>query len=228
MGDAAPDDLVSSTRPGTTSMHDGTSRSNARANQARSNGMNRADGNGRSQDRQALRNAGPSPIDHTNDSDDDVQYRSADEEETKLVPNEPSKPRKITQKKTIEQANFSQWLNTNRASLSTKPSKHSASQQEETIRYLVKSSEGGQKIIDIPRDYQLELFERAKTENTIAVLDTGRSSLPCHLFFLLGLRQSQSRIWQDSHCGPATSAHHQSRARRPQERIAPPTVLLPR
>jgi len=30
------------------------------------------------------------------------------------------------------------------------------------------------KIIDDPREYQMELFEKAKKENIIAVLDTGQ------------------------------------------------------
>lgn len=36
-----------------------------------------------------------------------------------------------------------------------------------------KTSEGSKPIIEDPRDYQTELFERAKNENVIAVLDTG-------------------------------------------------------
>ncbi|KAH8808722.1 hypothetical protein F5884DRAFT_793130 [Xylogone sp. PMI_703] len=40
------------------------------------------------------------------------------------------------------------------------------------MRWLVKQSES-QEIISSPRDYQVELFERAKEKNIIAVLDTG-------------------------------------------------------
>lgn len=107
------------------------------------------------------------------DSDVDIEYHSAGEQAEILVPNEPSKPRKISQKKKIEQANFSKWWVNNEQSLSKKVIKLS-SRQDETLAYMVKKWEGSEKIITKARDYQLELFDRAKKENTIAVLDTGK------------------------------------------------------
>ncbi|QIW99706.1 hypothetical protein AMS68_005224 [Peltaster fructicola] len=44
--------------------------------------------------------------------------------------------------------------------------------EDESVRSLMARQEGTE-IIRTPRDYQLELFERAKKENLIAVLDTG-------------------------------------------------------
>ncbi|KAH1278426.1 Dicer-like protein 1 [Aspergillus fumigatus] len=43
---------------------------------------------------------------------------------------------------------------------------------ELSIAHLVKKQDLGNGMLD-PREYQIELFERAKTQNTIAVLDTG-------------------------------------------------------
>jgi endoribonuclease Dicer len=42
------------------------------------------------------------------------------------------------------------------------------------VKYLVRQAES-QRIISSPREYQVELFERAKEENIIAVLDTGKA-----------------------------------------------------
>lgn len=109
------------------------------------------------------------------DSDDERANRSEDEDASRLVQNEPRKPRKITQKKKIEQASFSLWLEDNRNRLSKKP-ENRVIENDQSIGYLVKNWEG-QKIINNPRDYQLELFERAKAKNTIAVLDTGKSQM---------------------------------------------------
>lgn len=124
-------------------------------------------------DRCLLDGSGSSPGTRDYDTNDDEGYHSAAEEEMMLVPNEPSKARKLTQKKKLEQVNFSKWLNVNRGNL-TKKAAEIPSPQEESLHYMVKSCEGSDKIIGQARDYQMELFERARTENTIAVLDTGK------------------------------------------------------
>lgn len=48
----------------------------------------------------------------------------------------------------------------------------SAADEELSIRNLMSKHESAVIITD-PREYQIELFEKAKHQNTIAVLDTG-------------------------------------------------------
>lgn len=51
--------------------------------------------------------------------------------------------------------------------------KHATEHDAMSIRELMAHPEA-QKIIDDPREYQVELYERAKKENIVAVLDTGK------------------------------------------------------
>lgn len=151
------------------------------ASKTMSNGC-RTNGNFSSHDEDLPNGISSSTDNKSYDMDEDAEYRSAEEEDTRLVPNEPSKARRITQKKKLEQANFSKWLINNRENLTKKTTKVPL-QQPESLKYMVKSWEGGDKIIGKARDYQLELFERAKNENTIAVLDTGEFLWPYDALF---------------------------------------------
>jgi endoribonuclease Dicer len=51
--------------------------------------------------------------------------------------------------------------------------------EDQSAKYIVHQAES-QRIISTPREYQTELFERAKERNIIAVLDTGKSRCSIH------------------------------------------------
>ena len=58
-------------------------------------------------------------------------------------------------------------------------------------------------IISDPREYQVELFERAKNQNVIAVLDTGMSPIDSVDLYVL----MSCRLRKDPHSSPATKAY---------------------
>lgn len=81
-----------------------------------------------------------------------------------------------SQKKRADYDAFDSWLVQNRDDINKSTKKVAASMDDEdkTSAALVREFESN-KIIESPRDYQIELFEKAREKNIIAVLDTGLS-----------------------------------------------------
>lgn len=97
-----------------------------------------------------------------------------DEEEEVDVVGPATKPRKITERKrrmnaTIDNYVMNRTLDKIKKGTVVRPE----DEANQTTRWLVNQSENRQ-IISTPREYQNELFQRAKEKNIIAVLDTGK------------------------------------------------------
>lgn len=83
------------------------------------------------------------------------------------------------EKRRAQKAIFEDWITSAAGQEALKPkarghgiSKEGAD-EELSIHSLLAQQQRGSQIVKNPREYQLELFERAKQQNTIAVLDTG-------------------------------------------------------
>lgn len=95
---------------------------------------------------------------------------SGSESEVDPIPKE----RKNTNRAHRTNAQFENFLEQHQLDLQVRAAaigqKHD---EQQSTKWLVKNIEV-KDIISSPRDYQVELFERAKKENVIAVLDTGK------------------------------------------------------
>ena len=116
------------------------------------------------------------------DDDEPDPFDSDDENDSYRLHVNPERTRKVTEKKRLDNEAFHTWMIKN-AREETKASVAAAKPVGlQSVARMVTDSEG-KNIISSPREYQTELFERAKKKNTIVVLDTGisRNSLEYHI-----------------------------------------------
>ena len=100
-----------------------------------------------------------------------------------------SRPKKVTERKRRLNAIADSYVQTS-VLYPTKDSHEVTAEEEgsQSAKWLVNQSEN-REIISTPREYQVELFERAKEKNIIAVLDTGLTesrSLPLQMLTFIG------------------------------------------
>jgi hypothetical protein len=161
----------------------------------------------RAESSQPIQNAdisGGTNEDVQNDSDDGGDGDDNDDDD-EVRP--PTKAKKVSERKRRIFAIADQYISGRAAKAAEKDNVVKPEDEaQQSIRWLVKQSEN-REIISSPREYQTELFERAKEKNIIAVLDTG-TSRETNIFTVANF----DRYRQDSHCGPASPAHFCSRA----------------
>ena len=109
------------------------------------------------------------------DSPESPEQETYDDEEEDVV-GPATKPRKITERKRRLNAAVDNYvMDRTLAQIKKGNVVRPEDEANQTTRWLVNQSENRQ-IISTPREYQTELYERAKEKNIIAVLDTGKQS----------------------------------------------------
>jgi endoribonuclease Dicer len=103
---------------------------------------------------------------------DDREGNDEDEEKDEIRPS--TKPRKILERKRRMNAIADSYIQEmTQKSIKEDIRLNCQIIEDQSTRYLVHQAES-RKIISSPREYQTDLFERAKERNIIAVLDTGQ------------------------------------------------------
>ena len=101
---------------------------------------------------------------------------SEDNEDKYRLESATAVPKKISEKKRLDSAIFQTFLNNNESFDNTRRDNATAPDAKNVdgipVAEIVRQSQS-QQILNSPREYQVELFERAKERNTIVVLDTG-------------------------------------------------------
>lgn len=113
--------------------------------------------------------------DASDEASDDGQEQNDDEDEGEYrLSVNPERPRKISEKKRLDAAAFQSWIEKNQRQISSASNAKAKERERQSVTDLI-GDDPKSKIIASPREYQIDLFERAKQKNTIVVLDTGMS-----------------------------------------------------
>ncbi|KAI0161152.1 hypothetical protein GGR52DRAFT_563125 [Hypoxylon sp. FL1284] len=108
----------------------------------------------------------------------------------------PPQPENV-KRKVLDNLNFSQFMRDHQENIYASRLTSATRDQDMSMLRLAQEAES-EKIISSPREYQTELFERAKQKNIIAVLDTGTGKT---LIAALLLRHILEQELEDRHAG---------------------------
>lgn len=117
----------------------------------------------------------PAPYD---EDDEHLVTGFGDDGDDDAVPVTGSAPSNAYEKRRAQNAIFESWLTSAAGQEALTPKTKDgkpkeADEDDQSVQSLLSQQQRGSRIVKNPREYQIELFERAKHENTIAVLDTG-------------------------------------------------------